>query len=472
MHSSERPAAPGDQESAKVAALPPTFGDLPTLNPDLETKAPSRGRRAPGCPDPRGPATLEPDSGSNRPGHPPWVRGDNGANLESTLADPAAADPAPASPARASVVRLGNYEILGELGRGGMGVVYHARHLKLRHDVALKMILAAGHASRQELARFQLEAAAVARLQHPNIVRIFEFGEEGGKPFFSLEFVDGGSLTGRLKDGPLPPREAATILEKLARAMHHAHELGIVHRDLKPANVLLTHTGEPKVADFGLAKELDSEDGLSRTGTVMGTPAYMAPEQAEGRLREVGPGSDVYALGAILYECLTGQVPFRATTLRETLEMVVRREPTPLRRLRSTVPRDLETVCLRCLEKDPARRYLTAGDLADDLGRFLRGEPVAARPVGSLGRTWRWCRRNPAVAGLLAAVVGALLLGATVSLAFALQARTSAREARQNADEASRQAQEANLSAIMARKSAQDAEEAKGVAEEQKILAD
>jgi WD40 repeat protein len=364
------------------------------------------------------------------------------------------------------VLRLAGYEILGELGRGGMGVVYRARHLKLGHEVALKMILSGGHAGEQELARFQLEAAAVAKLHHPNIVPIQEFGDHEGNPFFSLEFVDGGSLAARLKQGPLPCREAATLVEKLAQAMQHAHEHGIVHRDLKPANVLLTKEGEPKVTDFGLAKQLGADDGLSQTGSVLGTPAYMAPEQAEGRVRDVGAATDVYALGMILYECLTGQVAFKGMTLHETLEMVSRREPTPLRRLTVSVPRDLETVCLRCLEKDPKKRYQTAADLSDDLGRFLRGEPVAARPVGRLERGWRWCRRNPAVASLMTAVAATLLLGTGVATYFAVVANRNATEAGRNAETARQESERADGEATEARSQQAEAERQRQTAEQ------
>jgi tRNA A-37 threonylcarbamoyl transferase component Bud32 len=325
---------------------------------------------------------------------------------------PAAAEAAtlpPATPAPGRRVEMAGYEIIEELGRGGMGVVYRARHQKLGHEVALKMVLAGSHASEQELARFHLEAAAVARLKHPSIVHIHDFGEHDGVPYFSLELVEGGSLAARLKAGPLPARKAAALVEKLARAMAHAHEHGIVHRDLKPANVLLTREGEPKVADFGLAKNMDTE-GASLSGAVLGTPAYMAPEQAEGRGRDIGRFTDVWALGVILYECLTGRVPFQGATVQETLGQIVRQEPTPPRRLVWGLPRDLETVCLRCLEKNPAKRYATAAELADDLGRFLGGKPVRARPVGPLGRGWRWARRNPAGSALAATLLGAAVI--------------------------------------------------------------
>ncbi|HZY86871.1 MAG TPA: serine/threonine-protein kinase, partial [Gemmataceae bacterium] len=262
------------------------------------------------------------------------------------------------------------YEVLGELGRGGMGVVYKARQTALKRLVALKMILAGAHAGAEQRARFRREAEAVARLQHPNIVQVYEVGEHEGLPFFSLEFVAGGSLAQRLKGRPLAPGRAAAIVEKLARAMHAAHRAGVVHRDLKPANVLL-HGGDgegdgldcPKVTDFGLAKRLSVEPGASlpgvqtQPGAVLGTPSYMAPEQAAGRAAEVGPRTDVYALGAILYELLTGRPPFRAATALRTLDLVLKQDPAPPSRLRPGVPRDLEVVCLKALAKAPAQRY-------------------------------------------------------------------------------------------------------------------
>jgi WD40 repeat protein/tRNA A-37 threonylcarbamoyl transferase component Bud32 len=304
------------------------------------------------------------------------------------------------------------YEILGELGRGGMGVVYQARHTKLGRLVALKMILIAEHAGPEERARFQTEAEAVARLQHPNIVQIYEVGEQDGRPFFSLEFCAGGSLEKKLGGVPLPPREAARLAETLARAMHAAHEAGVVHRDLKPANVLLAKDGTPKITDFGLAKKL-GEVGQTATGAVMGTPSYMAPEQAGGKSADIGPLADVYALGAILYECLTGRPPFKAATALDTILQVVSDEPVPPRQLQSRTPRDLETICLKCLRKEPKRRYASALALAEDLRRFQAGEPIQARPVGRVERTVKWGRRNPVVAGLLAVVMLAVAGGVT-----------------------------------------------------------
>jgi tRNA A-37 threonylcarbamoyl transferase component Bud32 len=299
------------------------------------------------------------------------------------------------------------YEVLEELGRGGMGVVYKARHVKLNRTVALKMLLAGRHAGPEQMARLQSEGEAVARLQHPNIVQVFEVGAHQGTPFLALEFCPGGPLDRKLGGAPLRPREAAALVEALAGAMHAAHLQGVVHRDLKPANVLLAEDGTPKISDFGLAKKLD-EPGLTVSGAVMGTPLYMAPEQAAGRNREVGPRSDVYALGAILYELLTGRPPFRAATPVETLAQVLREEPVPVRRLAPQVPRDLETVCHRCLEKNPARRYASAAALGEDLRRCRADQPTLARPLGPAERAWRAARRNPALT--LVALAGLTML--------------------------------------------------------------
>jgi WD40 repeat protein len=313
---------------------------------------------------------------------------------------------------------VAGYEILGELGRGGMGVVYRARHVALDRLVALKMILAGEHASEQNLARFRKEAEAVARLQHPHIVQIYEVGEQHGLPFFSLELVDGQGLDRKLEGRPLPPAEAAQLAETLARAMHAAHERGIVHRDLKPANVLLTSDGNPKITDFGLAKKLDQATGPTVSGAIIGTPSYMAPEQASGRTRDVCPAVDIYALGAILYEMLTGRPPFVGANPADTLMQLLSSDPVPPRRLNPRVPADLETVCLKCLRKEPPKRYATALALAEDLQRFGRGQPIQARPVGVWERGVKWARRRPAAAALVA--VSTLGLAVLVVLAGAL----------------------------------------------------
>jgi WD40 repeat protein len=283
------------------------------------------------------------------------------------------------------------------------------------------MVLAGGHASHEDLARFLAEAEAVAQLQHPNIVQIFEAGQHQGLPFLSLEFCPGGSLHARLAGTPQPAREAARLLVQLARGVAYAHEQGLVHRDLKPHNVLLASDGTPKITDFGLAKRAAGAAGLTATGAVLGTPSYMAPEQASGKSKAVGPAADVYALGAILYELLTGRPPFNAATALETLQQVIADEPLSVRQLQPGTPRDLGTICLKCLQKEPEKRYASATALADDLQAFLDGKPIKARPVGWPERGWRWCRRNPWLAGLATAVLLLLLFVAVGSTAFALR---------------------------------------------------
>jgi tetratricopeptide (TPR) repeat protein/tRNA A-37 threonylcarbamoyl transferase component Bud32 len=317
------------------------------------------------------------------------------------------ADTVPPAHLPVELQTFGDYELLGEIARGGMGVVYKARQKHPARLVALKMILAAAHASEERRQRFQAEADVIALLGHPNIVHIHEVGEHEGLPYLSLEFVSGGSLAQKQGGIPQPPRQAAALLETLARAIQHAHQNGVVHRDLKPANVLLAEDGTPKITDFGLAKQPGPD--LTATGAVLGTPAYMAPEQASGDSSSAGPAADVYALGAILYELLTGRPAFQGATPLETLEQVRSQEPVPPRRLQPKVPRDLETICMKCLQKEPARRYASAGALADDLGRFLAGKPVTARPVSTMERTWRLARRNPLLASTLVAVAGLLV---------------------------------------------------------------
>jgi serine/threonine-protein kinase len=357
------------------------------------------------------------------------------------------------------------YELEAILGRGGMGVVYKARHLALKRTVAIKM-LAAGHPNPVEQARFRAEAEAVARLAHPNIVQIHEIGETDGRPFFALEYVAGGSLADRLAGKSIPPRDAARLVATLANAMHLAHSRNLVHRDLKPANILLSGvrgqesgvrgqesvassltpdscslTPVPKITDFGLVRQLDIDSGHTFDGVVMGTPSYMAPEQAEGRARCAGPAADVYALGATLYECLTGQPPFKGATAHETLLQVRGQEPIAPSVLNRQVPRDLETICLKCLRKLPEKRYCSAQALAEDLGRFVRGEPVAARPVGVIERVWKWMWRRPAVAGLLAAVVVLVAVGGAGGWLLSRQ-RAAARERQAKTDRDVRRALE------------------------------
>jgi serine/threonine-protein kinase len=305
----------------------------------------------------------------------------------SSTTEPAPRAPAPAAP------QLEGLEVLGVLGQGGMAVVYKARQSQLDRLVAVKVALQGAHAGPEERSRFRREAEAIARLQHPNIVEIYEVGETGGYPYVVLELVSGGSLAKVLNGTPLPPRRATELTLDLARAVQHAHQRGILHRDLKPANVLLTEDGTPKITDFGLARRLDVDQGDTRTGAVLGTPSYMAPEQAEGRVHDLGPAADVYGLGAILYELLTGRPPFKGTTVLETLEQVRALDPVHPRALQPLLPRDLETICLKCLEKEPAHRYPSAEAMADDLQRFLAGEPISARSLTLLqmiGRTIRY----------------------------------------------------------------------------------
>jgi serine/threonine-protein kinase len=313
-------------------------------------------------------------------------------------------------------VSIPGYEILGILGRGAMGVVYKARHLKLNRVVALKMILAGSHSSAKERVRFLSEAEAVAKLDHPNIVRLHEIGTHEGHPFFTLEYVEGGTLIDKVRDNPMTASEAATLVERIARGVACAHGNGIVHRDLKPENVLIGKDGTPRITDFGLAKRAESGEGLTASGAIMGTPSYMAPEQASGRTKEVGPAADVWALGATLYRLVTGRPPFHAATPIDTMKQVVDEEPLFVRQLAPIVPADVETICHKCLQKDPAKRYTTANDLAEDLRRWLDGEPILARPVGPIERTIKMVKRNPEVAGLLSALFIVLSVGLGISL--------------------------------------------------------
>jgi eukaryotic-like serine/threonine-protein kinase len=314
-------------------------------------------------------------------------------------------------PGRKAAPAVPGYEISSELGRGGMGVVYKARQLGLNRPCALKMILAGAYSDVCSAIRFLTEAETVAKLRHPNVVQIYSLGNCDGNPFFEMEYVDGGSLAQRLDGAPWLPHPAARLVETLAWAIEEAHRRGIVHRDLKPSNVLLTADGTPKIGDFGLAKSLAGDSGLTQSGDIFGSPSYMAPEQAEGMTKAVSPAADIYSLGAILYELLTGRPPFKAVTVLQTLDQVRSQEPVSPTRLQPSVPRDLETICLKCLHKDPRRRYAGAGALAEDLDRFLSGRPILARSTGAVERGWKWARRRPAVALLSAAVVAVTVLG-------------------------------------------------------------
>jgi len=326
-------------------------------------------------------------------------------------------DPVAASGTRSPthIRYFGDYEIIRELARGGMGVVFQARQMSLNRPVALKMILAGQLADDTEVKRFYTEAEAAGNLDHPGIVPIFEVGQHEGQHFFSMGFVEGQSLSQLMADGPLPTRRAAELIRRVSEAIEYAHRRGVIHRDLKPANILLDRDGNPRVTDFGLAKRVQGDSGLTGSGQIMGTPSYMPPEQAGGKRGEVGPAADVYSLGATLYALVTGRPPFQAATAMDTVIQVLSDEPVPPRRLNAAVDRDLETICLKCLAKEPGKRYARAADLAADLGRFLAGQPILARPVSGWERAVKWARRRPALAALV--LVGAVAVVSLVAFA-------------------------------------------------------
>jgi WD40 repeat protein/tRNA A-37 threonylcarbamoyl transferase component Bud32 len=324
---------------------------------------------------------------------------------------------------------FGDYELLKPIARGGMGVVYRARQKKLNRLVALKMILTGQLASDMEVQRFYAEATAAAQLEHPGIVPIYEVGEREGRHYFSMALVEGGTLAHRVKDRPLPPREAASLIRQVAEAVDHAHHHGIIHRDLKPSNILLDHDGRPKVSDFGLCKQITGDSHLTISGQVVGTPSYMPPEQASGKLDAVGPTADIYSLGAVLYRLVAGRPPFEAANVMETLKQVLEQEAISPRQLNAGVPRDLETICLKCLQKAAEKRYASALALAEDLGRYLAGEPILARPVGRIERLVRWCNRNRRVAALIGGIALSLVAGTIVASVLAVWAQREAKRA-------------------------------------------
>ncbi len=319
---------------------------------------------------------------------------------------------APGIPNPASRIRyFGDYELLQEIAHGGMGIVWRARQSNLNRDVALKMIRAGALATSAEVARFLREAEAAANLQHPNIVAIHEVGEHEGRHYFSMDLVDGRDLGAIVAEGSLAPQRAARYVKTIAETIQFAHQRGTLHRDLKPQNILIDADDRPRITDFGLAK-IKSDSQLTQSGIIMGSPSYMPPEQAGGRLGEIGPASDVYSLGAMLYELLTGRPPFRGETTMATLRDVMETEPAALRKLKADIPLDLETICLKCLEKSPAARYPTAQALADELGRFLKGEPIQARPAGAIRKAVIWGRHRPGtLAGVAALAIVALAFG-------------------------------------------------------------
>lgn len=324
-------------------------------------------------------------------------------------------------------LRFGNYELLDKIGQGGMGVVYRARQVNLDRLVAVKLLPFSRFSGPEAVQRFQAEASAAAGLQHPNIVAIHDVGEQDGQHFFSMDLIEGQTLAELVREEPLPAKRAATYLKTIAETVHYAHQHGILHRDLKPSNVLVDAQDQPRVTDFGLAKRVDGDSQVTLTGQVIGSPSYIPPEQALGKPGEVSRQSDVYALGAMLYHLLTGRPPFQGRTITETLNQVLNHEPVAPRSLNRSIPRDLETICLKCLEKESSRRYATAQDFADDLSRFLQNKPIQARPVGAAGRAWKWCRRQPSLSGLGVALL--LVLGLGLSGLFWLSHRAPPKSA-------------------------------------------
>ncbi len=397
------------------------------------------------------------------------------ADVTATRVTAATPVPAAARPGPPQWPEVPGYEILGELGRGGMGVVYKARQKGLNRTVALKMIAAGQAVSADLLARFRSEAEAIARLQQPNIIQVYEIGVAPSGPYFAMEYAEGGSLAERWAGNPQPPRAAAQTVAVLATAVQAAHDQGIIHRDIKPANILLAYlsgsqssnrggkrpaenAGQrsdadlvPKISDFGLARRVDDGRGLTLSGQVMGTPGYMAPEQARGGLNDVSPAADVYALGVLLYEALTGTPPHRGVSGLEAVHLMLSHEPPPASRLRPKVPRDLDTICLRCLQREPHRRYPSAGALAEDLERYLAGKPIKARRTPAWERVWKWSRRHPSIAALSAALAFTSSLG----LALVLSQWQRAEAERVLTDGARRQAVELAAAEARARHEAQ-----------------
>jgi len=434
--------------------------DTPKLSPHpgqpLEQTADLDGRGRQHAESPAEPSLLETFSGVRE------LLADLGLGCDSTgtrtrTSDELArtSDQAGGSRKTAPLPEVPGYEIVGELGRGGMGVVYKARHLRLNRTVALKMVRGAGTPDARAVARFLVEAEAMAAIRHPHVVQVYESGEHDHSPYLVLEYLPGGALSDKLTDGQrLQPLAAAKLLGQVARGTAAAHSIGIVHRDLKPGNILLDEEGLPKVTDFGLAKRAASD--LTATQAIMGTPAYMAPEQADGRTKFVGPAADVWSLGVIFYECLVGTRPFTAPDAREILAKILTSDPSPIPRTIRDVPPELELICRKCLEKEPQDRYPTAEELANDLERFQAGKPISVRPIGLVTKTARWVRRNPVVASLVAFVVLTLLVVPPAAILY--QSRLAAAE--KLADAETRATGEARRAETEARRAESEANQA------------
>ncbi|MCH2127261.1 MAG: protein kinase, partial [Pirellulaceae bacterium] len=454
--SDESPAQKSPQSFAAEKTLPPSPAEQATdANLDTETQAdtlaPETGHDA-------AQNTLPPRHDAALDTLPPRSPEDTEATTEVT-------QPPSVSPGLSGQQDrpFGDYLLLEEIARGGMGVVYKARQSKLNRVVALKMILAGQLAGQEDVLRFYVEAEAAASLEHPGIVPIYEIGELEGQHFFSMGFVEGDSLDARVKQGPMPPDEAARLNQAIAEAIAYAHSQGVIHRDLKPANILIDAEGQPKVTDFGLAKKTGGDSNLTATGQVLGTPSYMPPEQAGGESTQIGPAADIYSLGAILYASLTGRPPFQSANTMDTLLAVLTEEPVAPRQLNPALDQDLETICLKCLEKDSRRRYATADELVAELTRYRNGEPIQARPISQVERGWRWCKRKPAWAGFsLLALMLLLTLGIGGPLVALRQSalRDAADTERTKAEQAQAEAEEQRSIAIAEKDKAEQAQQA------------
>ena len=361
---------------------------------------------------------------------------------------------------------FGKYELLSEIARGGMGIVYRARQVNLNRIVALKMILSGAIASPEDVKRFYIEAEAAASLEHPNIVSIYEIGEHDGQHFFSMALVDGKSLLEPLKDGPLAANEAAAIMAKVAEAIDYAHSKGVIHRDIKPANILIDSKGDPKITDFGLARIDEGDSNLTRTGLILGTPSFMPPEQAAGRVRDIGPLSDVYSIGATMYSLITGQPAFLGSSPLDTLNMVLSQPPKDPRSYVPSIPKDLQTICLKCLEKNPRDRYPSAGALSSDLNNFLNGEPITARPPSPMTKLRYWVKRHPSLVRVAASVFLTLMIVGSL-LSFLLWRTSEVERGNAVMERAKFEVERRNAETAMA-----IAEEQRQIAEKQRQMAE